>query len=301
MSRADSIKARLRNLSISEQKPYEYIQTHYCIERLLYRLSVSRYSSDFILKGGLLLHALFENRARATRDIDLLARHMDNTPESMISVFQEICGIEANDAVSFDTGTLSAQRIKEDADYEGVRVKLVAYLDRSRSTLQFDIGFGDVVVPKPELMTYPSILDMDETNIYVYSKESIIAEKFQAMLCLAQANSRMKDFYDIAMLAAEHDFDGAVLREAIYQTLVRRTTPLSTEPVVFEERFATDKDKQAQWMGFTNRIHIQAPSFEETLATLERFLHPIHQAILNEDEFFRIWDHTKSIWLDSRA
>lgn len=178
MNNAASIKARLRNLAVKEQKPYDYIQTHYMIERLLYRLSISRYADDFILKGGLLLHALFAEKARATRDIDFLARFISNAPDNLKSIFSEVCVIEADDAVIYDPATLTTETITEDADYQGVRVKLIGYLEKSRSLLQFDIGFGDIIVPKPERMTYPSLLSMDETTLWVYSKESIIAEKF---------------------------------------------------------------------------------------------------------------------------
>lgn len=296
MRNADSIKSKLRNLSVQEGKPYEYVQTHYMIERLLYRLSRSRFSDDFILKGGLLLHALFENRARATRDIDFLARSINNEPELLKAAFREICQLEADDAVTFDASTIQTEEITEDADYSGIRIKLVGYLDRSRSTLQFDIGFGDAIVPKPMDMVYPSLLGMDETHLLVYSKESLIAEKFQAMVYLAQANSRMKDFYDIYMLATAFGFDGAILREAIYQTLTRRGTPLSEEPIIFTENFASYPGKAAQWQGFSKRIHIESLSLAEVLSMLRTFLLPVYVAILHEKDLLLTWYHASAEW-----
>lgn len=296
MNNAASIKARLRNLAVKEQKPYDYIQTHYMIERLLYRLSISRYANDFILKGGLLLHALFAEKARATRDIDFLARFISNAPDNIKSIFTEVCSIEADDAVIYDPATLTTETITEDADYQGVRVKLIGYLEKSRSLLQFDIGFGDIIVPKPERMTYPSLLSMDETTLWVYSKESIIAEKFQAMLYLAQANSRMKDFYDIYMLANTYDFDGRTLFEAVKQTTERRETPIEEHPIVLDSSFALMKDKTVQWGAFCKRIHKDNLEFGEVLSVIRRLLSPIHQALFRENEHFGYWNHQLHQW-----
>lgn len=291
--------AQLRSLAVLSGKPYEYIQTHYFIERVLLRLSKSRYAKDFVLKGGLLLHVLFENRSRATRDIDFLARQINNAPEEMIGIFREICSIPSDDAVTYDLNTLVAERITEDADYSGVRIKVVCYLDRSRSTLQFDIGFGDIIIPKPESMVYPSLLDMDEAQLLVYSKESIIAEKFQAMIYLALANSRMKDFYDIAMLASAYDFDGHTLFSAISQTLKRRATPMALSPVIFTDEFAQNAVKLEQWTGFSKRIHNEASTFPDVMLTVRHFLRPIYTAIVSETEYTGTWDHVEEAWKQS--
>lgn len=296
MSKADSIKARLFNLAVRSGKTNEYIQTHYFIERLLYRLSVSRYANDFVLKGGLLLHAMFDNQARATRDIDMLARQISNSPEQMVKVFREVCAISVDDGVTFDLDTISAELITEDADYPGIRMKIPSFLDRSRSYVQFDIGFGDVVIPNPERMRYPSLLDMEEADLWVYSKESIIAEKFQAMVYLAQANSRMKDFYDIAMLASTYDYDGTILREAVAKTLNRRATLLVAEPIVFADAFTTDKDKQKQWSAFIRRIRSVDTPFEHELSKIKVFLEPVYQAIIHDTDFLLTWHHEDGAW-----
>jgi hypothetical protein len=192
---AESVKARLKKIAVAENKPFNYILMHYFIERLLYRLSVSPYAGNFILKGGLLLYTVFNNKARTTRDIDLLAEKIGNTPDELLRIFTEIARLPGGDAVSYDTKTITVERIKEDADYEGIRLKLTGYLDRSCHVLQFDIGFGDVVIPKPVMMTYPSLLDMEAPRLKAYTLESVIAEKFQAGVYLAEANGRMKDFY----------------------------------------------------------------------------------------------------------
>lgn len=246
MTNADSIKAKLKQLAFQKNQPFDYLMMHYFIERLLYRLSTSQYADNFILKGGLLLYIILENEARATKDIDFLARRLTNTPDDLVHIFRTVCAIEADDAIRFDLHSITADRIKEDADYKGVRIKVTGYLDKSRHVLQFDIGFGDIVVPEPISMEYPSLLDMERPLIKAYSRESVIAEKFEAMIALAEVNSRMKDFYDVYALSRMFDFEGLVLYEAIYQTLQRRGTPLSATPTVFSNEFMQLKDKQTQ-------------------------------------------------------
>lgn len=298
MINADSIKSKLRNLAAKENKPFDYLLMHYFIERLLYRLSISDYADNFILKGGLLLYAMLFGDARATRDVDFLAKRIENTPEELIDIFGKICVIEVDDAVTFDFSTISAQRIKEDADYEGVRIKLTGYLDKSRQVLQFDIGYGDVVVPGPLEVDYPSLLDMECPRLKAYSRESIIAEKFEAMLALAEVNSRMKDFYDIYVLSRAYDFEGYTLYEAIRQTLVRRGTPLERVPTIFSDTFAHDKEKQTQWNAFQKRIQVaQNLSFQDTLVRIKMFLSPIYESILYNKEFFGYWSAIGSAWI----
>jgi predicted nucleotidyltransferase component of viral defense system len=297
MSKADSIKARLKNLAITEKKQFDYLLMLYFIERILYRISVSKYRDVFVLKGGLLLYTILDDKARATKDIDLLAKELASTLDGLQKIFKEVCSIEADDAVRFDTETIRAERIKEDADYEGVRIKVIAFLDKSKKTLQFDIGFGDVIVPKAIEMEYPSLLDMDTPKIKAYSIESVIAEKFEAMLYLAETNSRMKDFYDIYVLSKTFCFDGRVLYEAVSQTLQRRGTPLSKTPTIFSEEFRGLTDKQIQWNAFIQRIGAKIDAgFDDVVLLVKVFLLPIYECILNEKEFFGQWDKNVLGW-----
>jgi len=210
-NKAASIRARLKNIADKEHKQFDFILMLYFIERLLYRLSISRYSDMFILKGGLLLYTILDEKARPTKDIDMLARELASNLDALKEVFTEIASISIDDEVIYDTNSITTERIKEDADYEGVRIKLTAHMQNMRKILQFDIGFGDVIVPKPQSMEYPTLLDMDRPVLKAYSKESIISEKFEAMLYLAEANSRMKDFYDIYNLCNNFEFDGRIL------------------------------------------------------------------------------------------
>ena len=298
MTSPDSVKARLKQLAVIENKPFDYLLTYYFIERIICRISVSAYTYNFILKGGLLLYTILENDARATRDIDFLARRINNTLENLTNVFAAVCSIELDDAVRFDLNTITAERIKEGADYEGVRVKVTGYLDKTRHVQQFDIGFGDVVVPRPVTMEYPTILDMEPPLIYAYSRESVIAEKFEAMLMLSEANSRMKDFYDVCMLSRRFDFEGPVLYEAVRQTLEHRSTPLSKEPTVFSVGFLTLNEKQIQWQAFQKRIRVAADiSFTEAVKQINEFLYPVYQSILSENEWMKHWDCRDGQWI----
>jgi predicted nucleotidyltransferase component of viral defense system len=293
-----SVRARLKNAADKEQKPFDFVLMLYFIERFLYRLSISKYSNQFILKGGLLLYTIMNEKARATKDVDMLARQTASNLDELKIIFAEISTITVDDAVTYDTATMISERIKEDADYEGVRIKLTAFLGNARKILQFDIGFGDVIVPKPQMMEYPTLLDMDKPVIQAYSNESVIAEKFEAMLYLAEANSRMKDFYDIYSLCTNYKFDGRVLYEAIIQTLERRATTLSKNPAVFSDEFAQNKDKHTQWNAFRRRANVaDGIGFNEILKVICAFLKPVFETVIKEREFFGRWEYNRQEWI----
>ena len=297
MSKADSIKMQLKNIAKKEHKQFDYLLMLYMIERLLYRISISNYSNLFVLKGGLLLYTILDEKARATKDIDLLAIQLASTLDSITDIFKEICLIKSDDAIDFDISSITGQRIKEDADYEGVRIKVTAYIDKSRKVLQLDIGFGDVVIPRPVNMEYPSILDMERPKLKVYSLESVISEKFEAMVYLANANSRMKDFYDIYSLSNSFNFNGEVLYTAISETFKRRNTPLFHTPIIFSKEFESNDDKNIQWNAFRRRIKSDFDvSFDEIICAIRVFLQPIYKALMDESEFKYEWNCQKCIW-----
>jgi len=295
---AASVRARLKNIADSDQKPFDFVLMHYFIERFLYRLSVSKYRDRFVLKGGLLLYTIMNEQARATKDIDLLAHQIGSDPDELKTVFSEIAGIVFEDAVVYDTASITSERIREDAAFDGVRIKFTAYLGNARKALQIDIGFGDVIVPNPQTMEYPTLLDMDQPVLQVYSKESVIAEKFEAMLYLADVNSRMKDFYDIYSLCKKYDFDGLVLFEAMAQTLTNRATPLSKTPVIFSDEFAKNKDKHTQWNAFRRRANVaEGVVFDEVLSALQEFIRPVFMAIIDGGKFTGQWKCSAHRWL----
>lgn len=220
MTSAISVKDRLKNQAVASGKTFQEALTAYGLERTVYRLSVSEYVERFTLKGGVFLYALFEGEfARATRDIDLLARNMPNNVENMKKVFENIFSIECDDALRYDLDTLKVIDITEFKEYHGVNVFIVAYLDRTKVLVSTDIGFGDVVYPDRVKMEFPVLLDMDVPKIYAYSISSVISEKFEAIVSLGNANSRYKDFYDIYILADRYDLDGTELKEAVRKTL----------------------------------------------------------------------------------
>jgi len=292
-----SIKAKLKKLAIKDGKQFDYLLNLYIIERLLYRLSKSDYADKFVLKGGLLLYIILEYKARTTKDIDMLARQLNNSLENLEIIFRNICSISAEDAIDFDLSTLKVERIKEDADYEGVRVRITAYLDRTKKVLQIDIGFGDIIVPDTIKIEYPSLLEMEKPIIKAYSLESVIAEKFQAMIYLSEANSRMKDFYDIYSLSQLYNFDGTILKEAIESTFIHRETYMPESPTVFNKSFKESVEKKQQWNAFKKRIAINNDlDYEETISSIRSFLEPIYYAIIHKEDFVKSWDAKEYIW-----
>ncbi|MGE5483830.1 MAG: nucleotidyl transferase AbiEii/AbiGii toxin family protein [Ignavibacteriales bacterium] len=245
-NRSASVRSRLTRLARLQQCDVDRVFLQYMQERLLYRVAHSRYRNRFVLKGGLLIAALHGPRTRPTKDIDLLARHLHSDESEMTQVFREIASIAEDDGVTFDPCSVCVERIAEQARYSGMRVRLDCFLEQAHKTLQIDIGFEDIVFPRPVSMDYPSILDDEPSRIWTYTLESVIAEKFEAMLRFSHINSRFKDFYDVYWLSLNHGFDGRTLQEAVFETTSRRATPLERQPAVFDPEFAGDTGRARQ-------------------------------------------------------
>jgi nucleotidyltransferase AbiEii toxin of type IV toxin-antitoxin system len=213
-----SIRQKLLNLARVRNDEFGLMLTKYGLERILFRLSKSKYRDVFILKGALLFELWTKERHRPTRDADFLARG-DSSPERFVRIFQEISAIEVeDDGLRIDLQTVKAQRIKEDADCEGVRVTFTAFLERAQIPIQIDIGFGDVITPGPVETEYPTLLDLPSPHLLAYPRESVVSEKLEAMVKVGIANSRMKDFHDLHSLSTTFEFDGKALAEAIRAT-----------------------------------------------------------------------------------
>lgn len=195
-----SVRAKLLNQSRTSGQPFDLILVRFALERLLYRLSISAHSERFILKGAMLLTTWFDDPLRPTRDLDLLA-FGDPDPDAMRSTFAEILAIEVDDGVLFSINALRVDRIREALDYGGVRLRAIADVGGARVPVAIDVGFGDALEPGVEVLDYPTLLDQPAPKLRAYARETVIAEKFQAMVALGRANSRMKDFYDIWLLA----------------------------------------------------------------------------------------------------
>ena len=288
---AVSIHQRLLDKSKESARPFNEISQYYAIERFLYRLSRSPHARKFILKGALMLLVWNARVSRSTMDIDMLGR-MKNNPEAVLDMIRDICRQEVEpDGVVFDPDSVRGERITEEANYEGVRVRFRGALDTARIVIQLDVGFGDVVVPPPKLMTYPTILDLPAPQVRGYSRESTIAEKFEAMVRHGVMNSRMKDFWDIRLLSRQFDFDGKTLATAIVGTFSKRHTDIPADPIAFTETFMRDETKTAQWKAFLrkNRMTDGADTFAEAVHAVSAFLKPVVEHLVNHQPFPLTW------------
>lgn len=294
---AASVKDSLKNQAVVSGKTFQEALTAYGLERTIYRLSVSEYRERFTLKGGIFLYALFEGEfARATRDIDLLALKMPNTVEDMKNVFESIFSIECEDSLRFDLDSLEVKDITEFKEYHGVNVAIMAYLDRTKIPVSIDIGFGDVVYPDRVKMDFPVLLDMEVPEIYAYSISSVIAEKFEAIVSLGDANSRYKDFYDIYILADRYDFDGTELKEAIRETFEHRETGFE-DIFAFTDDFISSEIHQTRWKAFLKKkkalVNAELIDVVDLLRTL---LLPVVSSITDDKSFAATWDHEHRSW-----
>jgi hypothetical protein len=265
------------------------------MERFLYRFSKSQYARQFILKGALMFTAWNIPERRTTLDIDFLAR-CNNQITNIEKVIKEICEINVvPDGIVFEPETVKGKRIKEDADYEGVRVKFIGFLERSRIPMQIDIGFGDVVYPSPMIIDYPVILDFPKPHLRGYPLESVVSEKFEAIVKLGLLNSRMKDFYDIWLMMRQFEFDGLNIKEALKRTFEHRKTALPQGQPLFAEEIYDDKsDRQTLWMAFLKKNDIKhAPEKLSTTAKeIEKFLIKPLDAINKGNTFNKTWNPT---------
>lgn len=271
-----SVQDKLRNIAKSGGKDFQLILTRYFQERLLFRLSQSTHRDNFCLKGGALLYALEGEASRPTLDLDLLSLIIRMDKERFRAIFQEICSIYfPGDGVQLDSTKISVSEIMEQRRYAGLQIKIPASLGAMRQVMKIDIGFGDVVTPPPSMMTYPTLLDMEAPEIKAYSPETVIAEKFEAMIDLAESNSRMKDFYDVYQLLSRHRFDAEVLQMAVKQTFENRKTALYQNHPLFESSFADDPDRNQLWARFIKRSKLdESVSFQEAMRVIRVFLMP---------------------------
>ncbi|MBI1900101.1 MAG: nucleotidyl transferase AbiEii/AbiGii toxin family protein [Planctomycetia bacterium] len=263
------------------------------MERFLYRLARSRYSQKFVLKGALMFNAWGAPESRPTKDIDLLAR-MTNRIDVIARVVRDVCSQPVeSDGLIFDQESIEGIKIKikEAADYSGVRVTLNAFLEKARVRLQIDVGFGDVIVPRAEKISYPTILDFPAPNLAGYTRETAIAEKFEAMVKLAQINSRMKDFFDIWLLSRQFDFNGKLFAKAVATTFAKRKTPINPDAVALTQAFGEDAAKKSQWQAFLRRSRIaDAPqTFSAVVAAVAAFLLPVAKSIHERKAFDSRW------------
>lgn len=271
---------------------YQFVLLRYALERLMYRLSRSRHADDFILKGAMLYVVWTGTVYRPTKDLDFLMRE-SATVEELAAIFREVCQVTVpQDAMVFLAERVRAEAIREEAVYQGVRVKVEARLGKIELRLQVDIGFGDAVTPKPQKADFPPLLDFPAPHLAMYARETVVAEKLEAMVTLGLANSRMKDYYDIWALSQEFDFDGTVLSASIRATFKRRKTDLPVSvPVGLSAEFGRDAMKRQQWQGFVRRgrLKTQEADLSAVVEKVCAFLIPAITAAATDKKFKAHW------------
>ena len=268
-----SVRGRLLNLAKERGQPFDLLLTRYALERLLYRLSTTQYRERFVLKGAMLMTTWFDTKFRPTRDVDFLG-FGESEPNKVLGIFREICTVAQDDGVRFDADAIKVERNREELD-GGLRLRTQAIIDGARVPVVIDIGFGDATEPGLDDIDYPVLLDAPAPKLRGYRHETVVAEKFEAIVKLGRANTRMKDFYDIWILSREYEFTGDALARAIAATFARRKTDIPTErPIGLTKAFAEDPAKQQQWKSFAQTIGVELPALGEIIEELAAFLLP---------------------------
>ncbi len=291
-----SIRQKLLNHARSNNIDFNMILIHYFNERILYRLSKSKYFDNFILKGALLLLASDISLIRPTKDIDFLGININNDIEAIAKIFAEIINIECDDGIVFYPDKVDGESINDFDQYNGVRIKIEGFLDTARQRIQIDIGFGDTIFPDPVIIDFPTILEFDSPIIRAYSYETVISEKFEAIVSLGLSNSCMKDFYDILYLASKHKFNSRILKLSINETFIRRKSNIADFKYVFNSSFKNDPEKQILWKVFMTRTNLQIEQdFSQIINKIEMFLKPIFN--FSNDMY---WDSDSFKWVNQR-
>lgn len=280
-----SVKERLLNLSRAEHYNPQMMISRYLQERLLYRLSLSDYCKHFILKGGALLYAHDRFEARPTLDIDLMAISINNDKENIKGIIKSICNVDCvPDGARYDADTVEAEDITVNKEYHGVRVSVVAHLDTACQRISIDIGFGDVVTPEPQELSFPALIDtVPHAKIMACSLETVVAEKFHAMIDLSLANSRMKDFFDVYRILKTGRVNSKILSDAIKSTFVNRGTGYRENHPLFSEEFFTSKERQSLWNSFLRKIkYYESIDFQIVGQLIKERLQPYWESLKYE-------------------
>jgi len=278
-----SIKDKLKNYSKKHNKIHQATLTRYFQERLLYRLSKSQYKDKFLLKGGALMYSLQKEESRPTLDIDLLARNINTDYGEIKAAFKDICNLSFHDGVTFDSNDISTSEIIKEGNYSGIRIKIPTRLGNIKQSMQIDIGFGDIVTPGPIEMEYPTIINMESPKLLAYSIESLISEKFQAMIDLAEYNSRMKDFYDLYTILDSQKFDKENLKLAVKNTFKNRNTKAIPNHSLFNDAFFKNDDRIIQWKAFLQKSNLNTElDFSDVMKAIKENMEPVYNQLTEE-------------------
>ena len=275
--RVASIRQRLLDRARTREEDFQLVLDRFAIERLLYRLSISQYRDQFLLKGAMLFALWFDQPHRPTRDADFLG-FGDPDPERLAGIVRELCAIPFDDGLQFDVTSIAVDTIREEASYGGLRLRLQALLGGARCHVQWDVGFGDAVTPAPQEADYPVLLgEFPAVRLRVYPRETVFAEKLEAIASLGIANSRMKDYFDLLALVREGTMEGETLAAAIRATFARRDTALPDDvPFGLSDEFSTDAQKLEQWQAFLRRNRLTAPDLRVVVAEVRTCLRALN-------------------------
>ena len=294
---AASILTRLKTQAKETGLTYQMCLQLFCQEEFLRKIEASRYSENFILKGGMFLYTITEFAGRPTRDIDFMIRWISNDTENMNQIMEEICTANTgNDFIRIEV--LASENITEEKEYHGVKTKFRAYIKNVKIPFSIDVGVDDVIVPGAVKRTVSTRLDgFHPPTIYTYSLESTIAEKSDAIIKRMEATSRMKDFFDIYYLSGVFDFEGRKLQEAIFRTLEYRGTIYESDSFERIRDFKNNTSLLKLWDNYQSGTREDKPDFNVVIDRLEKFLEPIFHAVIMEEEWFCIWDSSVQKWL----
>lgn len=273
-----SVRTRLVNLMNETGYKYMYLLARYFNERLLYRVSVSQYKDNFLLKGGSLLYALDGLEARPTVDVDFMADRISRDRVTLTGVFKQIVAIGCDeDGVLFDTESIKTEPITVDKKYPGLRFYVTAHMDTIVHSMSIDIGFGDVVSPYPMAIDFPLLLpNMPSVNLQAYSLETVVAEKFHTMIDRDETNSRMKDFFDCYQLLTQRNLSDETLYEAIKATFDNRALVYKSNLKLFSDEFVTDRERMIRWKAFLKQIKWKEEiSFSSVMQVIRERLQPL--------------------------
>ena len=269
---AVSVRARLTNLARKNKQDIGLVFTRYGLERLLYRLSQSAYKDQFLLKGALLFNLWYDVPHRPTRDVDLLG-FGSNDIAHLENVFRDIVCVPSEDGLSFDPATVQGSEIRKATGYRGVRIQLIARLEQAKLSLQVDVGFGDAVTPEPMHVSYPTMLDMPAPQLRAYCPQTVIAEKLQAMVLLGEANSRMKDFFDLYVMAKNSTFELPTLAQAIAATFERRQTPVPEDlPIMLSKTYEPESAVYRLWHAFIRKNGLEPIAVNDMQRLVSQFV-----------------------------
>ena len=291
-----SVLTRLKKQTIETGINYQTCLQLFAQEEFLRKLEMSRYAENLVLKGGMFLYVISNFEGRPTMDIDFMLRRMSNDVTEIEAIIEEICRVDThNDFI--DMEVLGTKVIAPEKKYPGIGISLMAHIKNVRIPFSIDIGVDDVIVPSAVKRTVATRLaGFKEPSVYTYSLESTIAEKFDAILKRMTASSRMKDFYDIYYWSQIFDFDGRTLQEAIGATLQHRGTPYERDSLEKIKTFDQNKFLQNRWNNYNPGPRLEKPGFSAVLAQINRFIEPLYEAILKEDEFFGTWSAEENVW-----